>query len=83
MYDDTNRGTLGRNRNPKSDRSPPYTGKANIDGVEYWVSAWVKDGANNEKFFSLSFTPKDQPAQQPVPGGGPDFDDSIPFGPNK
>jgi hypothetical protein len=64
------------NDNPKW---PQYEGSALIDGVEYWLSAWVKEGKSG-KFFSLSFKPK-------VPGShakpivletskGPD---SIPF----
>jgi len=31
-----------------------------IAGVEYRISAWVKTG-DNGKFFSLAFTPKEQP----------------------
>lgn len=84
MYDNTNRGTLGKNKNPKSDKSPPYRGKINIEGKDYWLSAWVKE-SEGEKFFSLAATPKDdQPARQDPRGGGDAFEDSeIPFGPDK
>lgn len=79
-YDNTNRGTLGKNKNPKSDKSPPYAGKLNVDGVEYWLSGWVqtnkKDGS---QFFSLTVKPVDA---ERVPGSRHtpiDIDDAVPF----
>ena len=53
-----NSGTLSKNQNPKSDKSPPYLGSAQIDDQEYWISGWVKEGARG-KFFSLSFRRKE------------------------
>jgi hypothetical protein len=56
-----NFGTLGKNRNPKSSDSPPYTGSCQIDGKMYWISGWVRENkTDGSKFFSLSFRPKDQ-----------------------
>jgi hypothetical protein len=54
-----NSGVLSKNQNPKTDKSPPYTGEALIDGKEFWVSGWVRENSRG-KFFSLSFRPKDQ-----------------------
>ena len=34
-------GSLFENENKKSDKSPDYTGRVNLDGIEYWVSAWI------------------------------------------
>jgi hypothetical protein len=52
-YDNRNRFTLGRNRNPQSDRSPPYTGKIDIEGVGYWLNGWVQTNQQTgERFFS-------------------------------
>lgn len=42
--------------NPKR---PDYEGSAEVDGVDYWISAWVKEGKSG-KFMSLSFKPKDE-----------------------
>lgn len=61
-----NSGILSRNTRKTSDKHPEYSGSAEIDGVEYWISAWVKDGQNG-KFFSMSFKPKEQ---QSGGGGG-------------
>jgi len=77
-YDNTNKGTLGRNTsksdsNPQTAKWPDYQGKCNIEGVDYYISGWVKtsqQGVNaGQKFFSLSFTPvagKGQQKQQQV-----------------
>lgn len=52
-----NSGTLFKNDKREKDTHPHATGTALIDGVEYWVSAWTKDGAKG-KFQSLAFKPK-------------------------
>ena len=81
-YDNTNRGTLFKNDTEgKSENFPPYGGSLNIEGTEYWVSAWVKDGSKG-KFFSLQVKPKEQRQDKPAPPSGPrrdEFSDGIPF----
>ena len=57
-----NSGTLGRNDRATTDKHPSHKGKARIGGVDYLVSAWVKEAGQNSKapgskFFSLSFEP--------------------------
>lgn len=83
QFDKTNTGVLFKNDlEGKSENFPPYGGSLNVDGQEYWVSAWVKDGQNG-KFFSLAIKPKEAKqdrvtASKPKPTE--DFvDDSIPF----
>ena len=91
-YDNTNRGVLFKNDRKEKDTHPDYKGSINADGVEYWLSAWMKEGAKG-KFMSFSLTPKEQTqtaaqaAQQVAPPqrqqqAAPvveDLDDSIPF----
>ena len=90
-YDNTNRGVLFKNDRKEKDTHPNMKGSINVEGVEYWVSAWTKDGQNG-KFISLSLTPKEatqtaaQAAQQAAPPqrqqAAPvvqDLDDDIPF----
>lgn len=74
-YDNTNRGTLGKNRNRKTDKHPEYSGKINIEGRDYWLSGWIKEGKDG-KFFSLAVQPKEQKqGQKPERQPGEDFDD--------
>lgn len=56
-------GTLFKNDKMMNEKSPQYTGSVTIDGVDYWQSAWVKEGKSGVKFFSQSFKRKDAPAQ--------------------
>lgn len=53
-----NSGTLFKNDKREKDSHPHATGSAMIGGVEYWVSAWTKEGARG-KFQSLAFKLKD------------------------
>ena len=58
---------------------PDYEGNCEVNGVQFWISAWIKEGKNGTRFMSLSFKPKEAP---PIPRNGPppneDAED-IPF----
>jgi hypothetical protein len=58
--DNNMRGTLGKNDRRENDRQPEYTGKCEIEGRMYWISAWIREGQGGRKFFSLAFKPQDQ-----------------------
>lgn len=58
-----NSGALFTNDKREKETHPHYQGKATINGVEYYVSAWIKDGAKG-KFQSLSFKPVQEQSKQ-------------------
>lgn len=55
-YDNTNRGVLFRNNRKSKQTQPDYTGKLNVDGVDFELSAWEKEGKNGT-FLSVSIKP--------------------------
>lgn len=88
-YDNTNKGTLGKNRsrdpeNPEHANWAEYKGKINVDGKDYWLSAWLKENKENgEKFFSLSVTEKKAKGEKEEVKAAPaaELNDDIPFAP--
>lgn len=56
-------GTLFKNDKREKDTHPHATGTAIIDGVEYFVNAWTKEGRGG-KFQSLAFKRKDKRVEQ-------------------
>lgn len=83
-FDPTNRGTLVRNMQKQSDTHADYNGHLNVNGTEYWLNGWIKDGAKG-KFLSLSVKPKDPATRQssePTRKNNNPFDDmdsDLPF----
>lgn len=74
-------GSLFKNEKRETDKHPNMQGSALINGVEYWVSAWTKEGAKG-KWQSLAFKPKERdekPAPEPRKSSVADMDDDIPF----
>jgi hypothetical protein len=68
-----NSGALFNNDKREKETHPHYQGKATINGVEYYVSSWIKEGKNG-KFQSLSFKPvQEQAKPQERPNGRPNY----------
>jgi len=75
-----NSGVLFKNEKREKESHPHYKGNIRVDGQDYWLSAWIKEGKNG-KFMGLAVSPKDD---QPQPQSKPkarieDMDSDIPF----
>jgi hypothetical protein len=78
-YDNDMRGVLFKNDRKEKDTHPDYKGQCEIGGVEFWLSAWIKEGKKG-KFMSLSIQAKDdKPVKKAIPKAGRDDRDSVPF----
>lgn len=79
-------GSLFPNDYKTTDKHPDMRGSLKLNGVEYQISAWRKQGQRGE-FLSLRVEPKrDRQQQQPPkqqprtqPSAGPVPDDEVPF----
>jgi hypothetical protein len=53
-------GSLFKNDRKATENHPDYTGSIMVNGKDYWLSAWVKEGTKG-KFFSVSIGKEKQP----------------------
>lgn len=56
-------GILFKNDKKESEKHPDYTGSCMVDGEEYYMSAWLKDGRKG-KFMSFAFKRKEGRSSQ-------------------
>lgn len=70
-YDNEMRGVLFRNKKRDNDRAPQATGRIQINGVVYWLSAWTatKDGDKYQQLRAERAQDKYQPTE--VRGAAP------------
>ena len=87
-YDNNLSGVLFKNDKGDNEKRPDYKGSAEIEGVQYWVSAWIREGAKG-KFMSMKYERKEQQAAAPqaakpatvASAGYGAIDSDIPFAP--
>jgi hypothetical protein len=82
-YDNTNSFVLFVNDKGDNDKRPDRTGTLNVDGIEYFMDGWIKQGAKGP-FLSGKIKPKDaakvaRTAPTTLTQPGKDFDDDVPF----
>lgn len=73
-YDNTNTFALFKNELGDNPKKPNYTGSANIDGIEFRIAGWIREGKNG-KFISGTVQLKEgdvKPKQEAI-------DEDVPF----
>ena len=79
-YDNKNKGVLFKNKEKESDNHPDYNGSIDIDGTEYWLSAWINTDKYGNKYMSLSRGQEKNPTGGSQGQRNDDMDgDDIPF----
>lgn len=88
QYDNTNTGVLFINDKGDNPKRPDRKGSLNIEGVDYWLSGWVRE-KDGKPYMQLKAERKDQQAERKMhgseqrsapPASAPaDDNDEIPF----
>jgi len=86
-FDKTNRGQIWPNDKKGIETRPDFQGSLNVNGQEFWVSAWKRKEGANPKSPSLTFSiqekdrmPDKEPKDYPEKKEADNFEyDSIPF----
>ena len=65
-YSNEMRFSLFKNDKDGNEKRPDYRGSAEIGGVEYKLSAWIRTSRDGMKFMSGSIEPKQERAAQPA-----------------
>jgi hypothetical protein len=77
-----NSGSLFKNERKEQDNHADYQGSLNVEGVEYWLNAYVKTSGAGKKYFSIGIKPKQRQTQERQtnhPSTIADMSDDIPF----
>lgn len=77
-------GSLFRNKEKQSDKSPDFTGTVKINGQLLRVSAWTREAKTGTKYLSMAFSEPRDPAQaadKPAskPTSFADMKEDLPF----
>ena len=54
-----NEGALFKNARKETDKHADYRGEAMVDGVAYYLDAWINTSKNGDKYMKLRFRPKE------------------------
>lgn len=65
QYDNTNSGVLFKNES-ENEKAPAYKGKINVDGKDYELAAWIREGKSGQKFMSLKVQEPRQKKPEPA-----------------
>ena len=77
-YDKTDKGSLFTNDKKETEKHPDYKGNITVNGQDYWLSAWIKEGKSG-KFMGLAVNPKDAQPPASNPRKAVIDDSDIPF----
>ena len=78
QYDNTNTFALFKNDKGDNPKRPDYAGTANVDGIEFRISGWIREGKNG-KFISGAVAIVEAKAEERAKPAVEGADEDVPF----
>ena len=79
QYSNTNKGAIWGNDKKTTDNHPDFRGSINIEGVEYWLSAWKRGPQAAQNAPSLKFSvQRKEPVEPPQYSTAPQSQQQAP-----
>ena len=78
QYDNTNTFALFKNDQGDNPKRPNYTGNLNVDGIEFRISGWIREGANG-KFISGAVAIVEAKTEERAKPAVEGADEDVPF----
>lgn len=89
QYDNELKGVLFKNAEKEKDTHPDYRGDCQIEGVSYFMDAWINTAESGRNYMSFRFKKKEKQGTKPAAktttakpaakSGSDGMDDDIPF----
>lgn len=79
-YDNTNRGSIFKNDKKEKETQPDFTGKLNVDGVDYFIDGWrYAEKPGKKAFISLKVKKMEKQTGGQRTEKKEKLDDEVPF----
>jgi hypothetical protein len=69
-------GALFKNEKKSKPEHADYTGNIKVEGIDFWLNAWIKTASSGRKYMSLYAMPKEPPGR-PVSNKSGALNDEI------
>lgn len=69
-YDNKNSGAIFKNDRKEKETQPDLTGNLNVNGTDFWVSAWKETSKGGKPYYSIKVNPKEDSKSQSAEDDG-------------
>jgi hypothetical protein len=65
-FDNTNRGSIWKNKKKEKATQADFTGSINVDGKEYWLNGWLRKEGASQDSPAMTFSVRPKSGTMPI-----------------